>query len=54
VTDVAQFTMLTDSVPVSSSPTLVMIDRSGSASTINGFADRFEIAQRLNALASAK
>ena len=50
VTDVAKFTMLTDSVPVSSSPTLVMIDRSGSASTINGFADRFEIAQRLNAL----
>jgi hypothetical protein len=51
VTDVAKFTMLTDSVPVSSSPTLVMIDRSGSASTISGFADRFEIAQRLNALA---
>jgi hypothetical protein len=51
VTDVAKFTMLTDSVPVSSSPTLVLIDRSGSASTIGGFADRFEIAQRLNGLA---
>jgi hypothetical protein len=51
ITDVAQFTMLNNSVPVSSSPTLVMIDRGGSASTISGFADRFEIAQRLNALA---
>jgi hypothetical protein len=51
IADVAQFTMLNNSVPVSSSPTLVMIDRGGSASTISGFADRFEIAQRLNALA---
>jgi hypothetical protein len=47
VTDVAQFTMLTNTVPVSSSPTLVMIDRGGSASTLSGFADRFEIAQRV-------
>ena len=54
VTDVAQFTMLTSTVPVSSSPTLVLIDRGGDASTITGFADRFEIAQRLNALAAAK
>lgn len=51
VTDIASFTMLTNTVPVSSSPTLIMIDRNGNASTISGFADRFEIAARLNALA---
>jgi hypothetical protein len=54
VTDVAKFTMLTNTVPVSSSPTLILIDRGGNASTITGFADRFEIAQRLNALAAGK
>jgi hypothetical protein len=50
VSAISKFTMLTNTVPVSSSPTLILIDRGGNASTITGFADRFEIAQRLNAL----
>jgi hypothetical protein len=48
VSDVASFKMVTSTVPVNSSPTLIVIDRGGSASTITGFADRFEIAQRLD------
>jgi hypothetical protein len=51
VSAISKFTMLTNTVPVTSSPTLILIDRGGNASTITGFADRFEIAQRLNALA---
>src|SRR5947209_3892515 len=51
VSAISSFTMLTNTVPVSTSPTLILIDRDGNASTITGFADRFEIAQRLNALA---
>jgi hypothetical protein len=50
VSAVSSFTMLTNTVPVTSSPTLILIDRDGDASTITGFADRFEIAHRLNAL----
>jgi hypothetical protein len=34
-------------VPVQVSPTLVLIDKARQASTIVGFADRFEIAQRV-------
>ena len=45
VTDIASFTMLTNTVPVSSSPTLILIDGKGNASTITGFADRFEISR---------
>ncbi len=54
VNNIASFKMITDEVPVSSSPTLIVIDRTGSASTITGFADRLEIAQRLNDARSAK
>jgi hypothetical protein len=54
VTAVSSFPMITNTVPVSGTPTLVLIDRDGSASTIGGFADRFEIAQRLNDALSAK
>jgi hypothetical protein len=53
VSDISTFKAITDTVPVSSSPTLIIIDRDGNASTITGFADRFEIGQRLgDALAS--
>jgi hypothetical protein len=54
VSEISSFKAITDTVPVSSSPTLIVIDRGGSASTITGFADRFEIAQRLNDALSAK
>lgn len=52
VTQISHFTMITNTIPVATSPTLVLIDRHGDASMIIGFADRFEIAQRLNALTS--
>jgi hypothetical protein len=46
--ELAQYTVITSQVPVSSSPTLVLIDRTQHASTIVGFADRFEIVQRVD------
>jgi trimeric autotransporter adhesin len=53
VSSLAHFAMVTDQVPVNASPTLVVIDRAGQATTVTGFADRFEIAQRVqNALAT--
>jgi hypothetical protein len=54
VSEVSSFMMITNTIPVTSTPTLIVIDRHGNASTINGFADRFEIAQRLDAALSAK
>jgi hypothetical protein len=48
LSELAQYTVVTNQVPVSSSPTLVLIDRTQHASTIVGFADRFEIAQRVD------
>ena len=48
LSELAQYTVVTNQVPVSSSPTLVLIDRMQHATTIVGFADRFEIAQRVD------
>jgi hypothetical protein len=48
LTELAQYTVVTNQVPVSGSPTLVLIDRTQHATTIVGFADRFEIAQRVD------
>jgi hypothetical protein len=39
--------VVTNQVPVNESPTLVLIDAQRHASTIVGFADRFEIAHRV-------
>jgi hypothetical protein len=47
VTELSRYPFITNQVQVNSSPTLVLIDRSGQATTIVGFADRFEIAQRI-------
>lgn len=47
VGELARYAVVSNQIPVSFSPTLVLIDRSGRASTIVGFADRFEIAQRV-------
>jgi hypothetical protein len=52
VANISRFTMITNDVPVTSSPTLLLIDRTGDATPLTGFADRFEIAARLNALVS--
>jgi hypothetical protein len=51
--ELARYQAVTNSVTVSVSPTLVLIDSAHHASTLVGFADRFEIAQRVaDALAS--
>ncbi len=48
VSELARYSIVSNQVPVNVSPTLVLIDRAGLASTIVGFADRFEIAQRVS------
>ncbi len=51
--ELANYKVVTNQVTVSASPTLVLIDGAHRASTLVGFADRFEIAQRVeDALAS--
>lgn len=45
--ELSRYTVVTNQVPVNEDPTLVLIDGHGQASTIVGFADRFEIAQRV-------
>jgi hypothetical protein len=47
VSRLANYSLVTNQVPVQVSPTLVLIDKARQASTIVGFADRFEIAQRV-------
>jgi hypothetical protein len=47
VSRLARYSLVTNQVPVQVSPTLVLIDKQRQASTIVGFADRFEIAQRV-------
>lgn len=47
LTELARYTVVTTQVPVTGSPTLVLIDSGGRAATLVGFADRFEIAQRV-------
>ena len=54
VTELARYQVVTNQVPISTSPTLVLIDRRQQASTILGFADRFEIAQRVADSLAAK
>lgn len=49
VEQLASFSGLLNEVPVNFSPTLVLIDRDRQAEEIAGFADSFEIAQRVNA-----
>ncbi len=45
--ELTRYSVVTSQVPVNVSPTLVLIDRRRHASTIVGFADRFEIEQRV-------
>jgi hypothetical protein len=49
ITQLAAYSPITAKVPVSQAPTLLFIDRHGSASELVGFADDLEIAQRLAA-----
>ncbi len=45
--ELARYPVVTTQVPVNQSPTLVVIDAKRQATTIVGFADRFEISQRV-------
>jgi hypothetical protein len=47
LSELSSYSLITNQVPVEFSPTLVVINRKGQASTIVGFADTFEIAQRI-------
>lgn len=47
ISELARYPVVTNQVPVNISPTLVIVGRSRQAVTIEGFADRFEIAQRM-------
>ncbi len=47
LSELTRYVVVTSQVPVNISPTLVLIDRHRQATTIIGFADRFEIEQRL-------
>jgi hypothetical protein len=47
LSELARYTIVTNQVPVDGSPTLVVIDHAHKATTVVGFADRFEIAQRV-------
>lgn len=48
LTELSRYTVVTNQVPVTESPTLVLIDTQRKADTIVGFADRFEISQRVD------
>ena len=48
VGELSSYSVVSTQVPVNQSPTLVLIDRSEHASEIVGFADSFEIAQRVS------
>jgi hypothetical protein len=47
--ELSSYPAITNQVQVQTSPTLVIVDRSRQATTLVGFADRFEITQRLAA-----
>jgi hypothetical protein len=47
VSELARYTVVTNQVQVSVSPTMVIIDHRHKAVTLTGFVDRFEIAQRV-------
>jgi hypothetical protein len=48
LSELARYTVITSQVPVNISPTLVLVDPAHAATTIAGFADSFEIAQRVS------
>jgi hypothetical protein len=49
LSELSRYSAIIRQVPVSGSPTLVIIDRTRQAQVVVGFADRYEIAQRINA-----
>jgi hypothetical protein len=54
ISELARYQVVTTQVPVSQSPTLVVIDRGQQATTIVGYASGYEIAQRVDDALAAK
>jgi hypothetical protein len=54
LTELPNYTAVTDQVPVNFSPTLVVIAPNGKAAALVGFSDQFEIAQRVDDALAAK
>jgi hypothetical protein len=52
--ELAGYPVITQQVPVTQSPTLVLIDRRREATTLVGFADAFSIAQRLDTVLAGR
>jgi hypothetical protein len=48
ISELSSYGPITNQVPVTTSPTLLLVDRARSASTIVGYASAFEIAQRVS------
>jgi hypothetical protein len=48
ISEVSDFPVISNQLTVTQSPTLVLVDPSAQATTIIGFADTFEIAQRVD------
>jgi hypothetical protein len=49
LSELTRYRAVTNQVPIGGSPALVVIDRAGHASSVVGFADSFEISQRVAA-----
>ncbi len=54
ISELARYQVVTTQVPVSQSPTLVLIDRAQQATTIVGYTSSYEIAQRVDDAVAAK
>ena len=54
VSELTNFAIITQQIPVVTAPTLVLIDGSRQATTITGFADTLEISQRVQDALAAK
>ena len=54
VSQLTQYSLVTQQIPVVTAPTLVLIDAARQATTITGYADPVEIAQRIDDALSAK
>lgn len=54
VSELTNFAIITQQIPVVTAPTLVLIDSSRQATTITGFADTLEISQRVDDALAAK
>ena len=54
VDQLAHYSTITNQVPVTTSPTLIVIDRQHRASTLVGFADPLEFSQLVSAALAVK